>query len=469
MMPAVGNQPRRSRQRSFKIMKTFSRQRRLLAFLVCLGFILPFAALAQTNAPAVTPAPLSPEAQDALKKGVMAAGQQDYLKAIQYFQDARKLAPGDPEIYYDLGLAESKIPGRELRAICWFEAYLSVRPNAPNQAAVREQIHTLDVNNRSNFSRLVKAFEDATNKLVKKNTEYDLNMALVAVFWEDAGDTTEALKTASLIRNADYKSQALRSIAYGRAGTGDIPGAQGVADLIKQPAEKDQALHSIADAQAVEGDITAALKTASLIQDSVDKEQALTSIVESQAASGDIDGAERTAKLNPGADDKTDALKCYAQAQAESGNFKAALGAADLISDPGSKSEALTSIAAGEKRGGLINDANETFALALRAADLAQNPDLKSWEQSTIRDGEKQGAKNPASDWLGMLDNSDPYSNSDCPLNTSAFLDVAGFLLKFIPPNDDPEIVLSEFQAAGGVLDKAQRAIHVKVEQQTKK
>jgi len=68
-----------------------------------------------------------------------------------------------------------------------------------------------------------------------------------------------------------------------------------------------------------------------------------------------------------------------------------------------------------------------------------------------------------------MLDNSDPYSNSDCPLNTSAFLDVAGFLLKFIPPNDDPEIVLSEFQAAGGVLDKAQRAIHVKVEQQTKK
>lgn len=450
-------------------MKTYRYQLLLLTCLACLSFVLPFIVLAQSSVPGPTPAPLPPEARDALKKGVAAAQQQDYLLAIRYFQDARKIAPNAEEIYYDLGLAESKIPGRELRAICWFEAYLTVRPNAPNAAAVRAEIHTLEVNNRSNFSRLVKAFQDATNQRLNTDTAYDLNLALAAVFWQDAGDMTGALKTAGLIRNADYKNQALRSIAIASARAGDISGAQEVAGLIKQSSEKDLALHSIAKAQAGEGDITAALKTVSLIQDGIEKQQALTSIVESQAKSGDIDGAQRTANLNPGADDKADAFKCFAQAQAEIGNFKAALGAADLISDPASKSEALSSIATAQEREGLFKDAKATFALALRTADSIKNPETKVWEQRGIADDQVQAAKNPASDWLGMLDDSDPYSPSDCPLNTSAFLDVAGFILKAIPPNEDPLIVLSEFQAAGTVLDNAQNIIHVKREQQAKK
>ncbi len=61
-------------------------------------------------------AELAPDAQQAISKGIIAARQQDYLLAIRYFQDARKIAPDAPEIYYDLGLAESKIPGCELGA-----------------------------------------------------------------------------------------------------------------------------------------------------------------------------------------------------------------------------------------------------------------------------------------------------------------------------------------------------------------
>ena len=120
-------------------MQTFCRQLRLLTFLLCVSVALPYAAQAQTSAPAATPAPLAPEAQDALKKGIIAAQQQDYMLAIRYFQDARKLAPDDPEIYKDLGLAESKIPGRELRAIAWFGAYLtasSVGSMAPSHLAI---------------------------------------------------------------------------------------------------------------------------------------------------------------------------------------------------------------------------------------------------------------------------------------------------------------------------------------------
>src|SRR6266699_1493919 len=89
--------------------------------LVCLAFsgiAQPFAALAQTNAPA----PLPAAAQEALNKGIIAAKVPDYLLAIRYFEEARKLAPQAPVIFMNLGLAESKIPGRELRAIAWFGA-----------------------------------------------------------------------------------------------------------------------------------------------------------------------------------------------------------------------------------------------------------------------------------------------------------------------------------------------------------
>ena len=82
----------------------------LLVFAVCLSLAQPFAALAQTNAPA----PLPPAAQEALNKGITAAKLPDYLLAIRYFEEARKLAPDAPIVFLNLGLAESKIPGREL-------------------------------------------------------------------------------------------------------------------------------------------------------------------------------------------------------------------------------------------------------------------------------------------------------------------------------------------------------------------
>ena len=104
---------------------------------------------------AVTPsrADLPPDAQAAVDKGILAAKDaQDYLLAIRYFQDVRKIAPGEPDIYYKLGVAESNIPGRELRAICWLEAYLAVDPTVPNAAAVKKQIDILDVKSQSRAS-----------------------------------------------------------------------------------------------------------------------------------------------------------------------------------------------------------------------------------------------------------------------------------------------------------------------------
>ena len=82
-----------------------------LTCLVYLSLALPAVALAQTSAPTTVPAPHSADAKEAINKGILAARQQDYPLAIRYFQDARKIAPDAPEIYFDLGLAELKDSG----------------------------------------------------------------------------------------------------------------------------------------------------------------------------------------------------------------------------------------------------------------------------------------------------------------------------------------------------------------------
>jgi len=66
-----------------------------------------------------------------MKKGLLAAKEQEWLIAIQSFQEARKSAPDAPLLFYNLGLAESKIPGRELRAIAWSERIWPPLPTHP--------------------------------------------------------------------------------------------------------------------------------------------------------------------------------------------------------------------------------------------------------------------------------------------------------------------------------------------------
>lgn len=137
-------------------------------------------------------AELPPESQEAIKKGILAAKQQDYLLAVRYFQDARKIAPDAPEIFFNLGLAESKIPSRELRAIAWFGAYLAATTNTPNAAAVKDQIDALEVKSQSNLSHLIQT----------------------------------ALKTADLIQDAFIQASAFESIAKSQVKANDIAGAK---------------------------------------------------------------------------------------------------------------------------------------------------------------------------------------------------------------------------------------------------
>ena len=258
-----------------------------VAFLVIAS---SFTALAQTNAPSSLP----PAAQEALDKGIIAAKMPDYPLAIRFFEDARKLAPQAPVVFMNLGIAESKMPGRELRAVAWFGAYLAALPDAPNAAAVKDQVTVLQVRNQSNLSRFLKTVQDAAGGS-------SVGLRVVASLWAEAGDIPTALKTANLIQDAQYKSNARNDIAKIQAARGDIAGAQATADLIRDPSYKSVAQGHIAEAQAAAGDIVGALKTVGLIQiqgatGAVEKDSALMIIAKAQAA-GDIAGAQKTGGL----------------------------------------------------------------------------------------------------------------------------------------------------------------------------
>lgn len=194
---------------------------------------------------ASVPAPLPPAAQEALNKGIIAAKVPDYPLAIRFFEETRKLAPAAPVVFLNLGIAESKMAGRELRAMAWFGAYLAAMPDAPNAAAVKEQIAMLDIKSQSNLSRLIKAIERPPIQTISPNElRYTVeminlkNLSNVSMLWAKAGDIKASYRIAELIKGEPfvvktYKGRAYQAIAEAQEEAGDIVGAKKTAALIQ--------------------------------------------------------------------------------------------------------------------------------------------------------------------------------------------------------------------------------------------
>jgi len=473
---------------------------------VLLSIAQPFVALAETSAPA----PLPPAAQEALDKGIIAAKVPDYPLAIRYFEDARKLAPEAPVIYLNLGIAESKMAGRELRAIAWFGAYLAASPDAPNAAAVKEQIAVLDVRNQSNISRLIKSVQEAAGQIPGNMVS---NLADVAALWAKAGDIVAAMKVADLC--GEEKDRAFREIAPVQVASGDIAGAQKTADIIQSTTYKGRVqliiakaqveardvagakatlqsalatadrspdysydvMGDIAEAQAAIGDIAGAQKTADHIRRPFFKRIAQSAIAKAQVRASDIAGAQKTltsaqmtAALVETGHYQNIALFEIAQAQAAIGDIASAQKSAGPIKSAYYKESAEYKIAEAQIKSGDIAGALKSMALvekfdisplqraiaeAKTKTGIAAAPDLAppaaSDPQPTIR------PVTTASDWLKSLD--------DGPLNAEPLLDLAGYL-KSLPSSDDPQKVFDGLRATATKIVDAQIVVHQMLKRQ---
>ncbi len=154
---------------------------------------------------------LPEQAQEAIKQGLDQIQKNDYEQARSSFQKARKL-DGSLDVYYEIGLAESKIPGRELRAICWFGAYLAANPKAANAAEVRKTIDALDAKSRDKTARLIQALQDAVQQ-IPEGEKRDDGLRDLADEWMKFGDYDAAKKAIDLIQNNGTKADALSNVA----------------------------------------------------------------------------------------------------------------------------------------------------------------------------------------------------------------------------------------------------------------
>ena len=371
--------------------------------------------------------PLSPEARLAMDKGIIAAKIPDYPLAISYFEEARKIAPRSAEIFFNLGLAESKIPGRELRAICWFGAYLAANPEAANASAVKEQMVKLEVINKSNVSRFLMSTQDAAKELSK--TDKSEGSENIVIIWSDYGDIAMAQKACNLIsqNNIYDKDASLTKIAYYQTKDGDFDGArktldncatayfkvvglietliyqkiagdligakQSLSDALKtvdlveyypehifsggNEGIKVTNLLSIAKQQTDLSDIEGAKKTlvkalenAALIKDIKDRAGLYCSIARAQAKNEDIKAAMETIKkafeiveLIPGSSERNEVYEDITDAQAKVGDIAGAQKTAELIKSTYYKSIAYYHIADAQAESGDIAGAQKTADL----------------------------------------------------------------------------------------------------------
>ncbi len=142
----------------------------LLAPIACLAQAAPLAPHTPPTPAATAPAhELNDAAKEPFQKGMLAAQQQDYKAATRYFLEAQKADPNASQIWYNLGLAESKLPGHELRAISWFQAYLLAEPHAVNADAVKRYILPLEMAFETRLSKLLDRVEELLAAITKQN------------------------------------------------------------------------------------------------------------------------------------------------------------------------------------------------------------------------------------------------------------------------------------------------------------
>ncbi|MHB8109469.1 MAG: tetratricopeptide repeat protein [Syntrophorhabdaceae bacterium] len=99
---------------------------------------------------------VSEEARRYMARGMaaveMAKTPNDYKRAVREFEQAAKLAPNWPDVYFNLGSIQARA-GRYSEAIWHYKRYLELAPNAPDAAKVREETYKLEFRAEENKAR----------------------------------------------------------------------------------------------------------------------------------------------------------------------------------------------------------------------------------------------------------------------------------------------------------------------------
>ncbi len=192
-------------------------------------------------------------AKEAVEKGLAAAGQKEWKLAIRYFEEARKAAPHSPITLYNLALAESQIPGRELRAVACWEAYLLAAPQSEKGAAVRSQIGNLELKTEANTGLIIDMLKSLANKYAAGSFDQHSAQQSIAILQAHAGDVNAAMASAQLLASDSSYTSFISNIAGALAEESHFEEAKQLAGKISDPNTRSAAFYSMLTEQARQG------------------------------------------------------------------------------------------------------------------------------------------------------------------------------------------------------------------------
>src|SRR5205085_11070920 len=147
-----------------------------------------------------------------INKGIESARAGKYREAITSFTAAmsNQIWPTPPVILFNLGLAESKIPGCELRAVAWLSAYLAMAVFPDNDASVKDLIHRLLDKSKEQLSHMCSNVREAA--LSSTSNQKVSYLYQTVLMFCNAADISGAIQTMELIEDKDDKDFSRHSI-----------------------------------------------------------------------------------------------------------------------------------------------------------------------------------------------------------------------------------------------------------------
>ncbi|HMK64214.1 MAG TPA: hypothetical protein VK564_00370 [Thermodesulfobacteriota bacterium] len=196
--------------------------------------------------------------QELFRQGVMAAQKQEWLTALGYFEEVRRGAPLNPELLFNLALTEEALPGRELRSLAWFKAYLVLDPDGPDRKlhdpkSIEETCQSLEKGVRQTISLLLRQAVQIAGRF---SNAQDRNRGLIRVAEAQAetGNFREAEETAyqieSKFREPIYQKIALlrtESKEPSKNNSQAIPPSKGQASVSETQKKKAEAFIQFID------------------------------------------------------------------------------------------------------------------------------------------------------------------------------------------------------------------------------
>ena len=270
---------------------------------------------------------LPPDAQEAMARGLAAARQQEWPLAIKHLTEARKIAPTDPQVAFNLALACDKAGGRELLVITLYRTYLAGAPKAANANQVEQRILELEVQAEAGVAKLIRKIKEMVAALPEGAAMFNLDSthSLLSYAESTMGDFDAAIETATLLADTKSRDTAYVYAARALVSLGELENAARTSSRVANKQDSDVQgeiswiYDRIFEGQLSIGNLIGAKEMIAQMLSDNQKAAAYQSLIDALLKARDFKAATDTVALLPG-EKRLSFLEKIATAQREAGD-----------------------------------------------------------------------------------------------------------------------------------------------------